>query len=66
MKDLTGFCERGVHEGCGGSLRGAVGFHWWCACECHPSPKIGWSPDHSKALNTWEAARAANRAETTA
>ena len=35
---VTGWCERGEHSSCHGTLRAGTGYHWWCACRCHPEP----------------------------
>lgn len=64
MDDLTIHCENGSHLACAGALdaRGG-GFHWWCACLCHPEPPEKASDErvqsmHDKALENWRAARA--------
>ena len=55
--DFTGNCERGEHHNCSRILRGATGYHWWCACSCHPNePKANFR-EGRKAVDTWRKAR---------
>lgn len=57
MTDLTGWCERSEHEKCRGELRSSTGWHWWCACHCHPEPSRR-SSGEIKAYEMWAKARA--------
>ena len=58
--DVTGWCAKANHEGCNGTLRTGVGFHWFCACTCHPEPATSGlgGRDRQKAIDVWRAARA--------
>jgi hypothetical protein len=51
--DVTGWCERGNHAVCDGTLHTKTGFHWWCRCSCHPEPSKN-SPDERKAHAVWK------------
>lgn len=53
--DMTGFCRRDEHDECHGKLLSATGWHWFCACQCHPTPDV--KPEHKKALDSFLKAR---------
>lgn len=62
--DLTGWCQhRDEHEKCTGTLYTGTGFHWLCACRCHPEwtrrdISLSASDEHAeRALQTFRAAR---------
>lgn len=41
--DISDDCRTRRHDACerlGGSLLFSTGFHWWCACLCHPDPVL--------------------------
>jgi hypothetical protein len=53
-RDITGHCGYGHHDRCNGILTGGTGFHWFCACSCHPEPAEG--PvivGYDKAVEVW-------------
>lgn len=65
--DVTGHCESKAHRKCQefkGILRAGTGFHWFCACSCHPEPTFrDCAPttplhDFRRAHETWARARA--------
>lgn len=59
--DVSGWCIREEHTYCHdvlqGSLTSATGFHWACACPCHPEPELPYGEDGWRALQTWKNAR---------
>lgn len=62
--DLTGWCAKRLHESCDGTLRTGQGFHWWCACTCHPVPEptlVQIEAGGNRALAEFAKAREANR-----
>lgn len=61
MTDVTDNCVQGHHNRCCGTLHAGKGFHWWCACDCHPAPP---STASATAQAVWRTARASNIKET--
>lgn len=66
--DISGYCDEANnffdHDECkkrGGTLAGATGFHWWCACTCHPVPDVNEEETEMLALATWRRARSGER-----
>ena len=61
---VTGWCDRGSHQWCFGTLTAGTGHHWWCVCSCHPEPTAAAaSPsadpdDVTAALDAYHRARA--------
>lgn len=57
--DVSPPCWGDRHYDCLGRLFLATGFHWWCACRCHPEPvSTTKSLSAARAFHTWKQARA--------
>ncbi|HEY5201340.1 MAG TPA: hypothetical protein VIJ31_10575 [Acidothermaceae bacterium] len=57
----TAWCEREEHARCHGSLLAETGWHWYCACPCHPTPRRNYVYDNCAALEQLEIDRVAFR-----
>jgi hypothetical protein len=57
--DLTGHCRNESHDDCGGVLLSATGYHWWCACPCHPGDMVSEPAANTVNHRAWEVWRAA-------
>lgn len=57
--DLNWACENDNHDACEGSLRWATGFHWFCACDCHPEPEVTAksNAERRRSVEVWRKAR---------
>jgi len=60
-RDITGHCRVDGHDRCDGVLHAATGYHWWCACSCHPDDMVKEPAPRTvnhRAWTVWREARA--------
>lgn len=59
--DTSGWCHRVpmLHKDCDGVLHAATGYHWWCACSCHPDDMVKEPAPDTADYRAWEVWRAA-------